>query len=656
MQSWVDPGRVAIVLPRVSTKHQVGNYSWKDQLDLAELARKDGFTDVEIMEEAGVSGEDLEKRPVLQRVLKRIESGQVGALYLMNWSRGSRDEDLTDGRKIVQVCRKHHTIIRMPESVYDFDREDDENSADIGFLIGKWQKRALIKAMARGEYKKASEGKYVGQRPRFGYKFKYDLVESTRGMKMMTDWQIEEPEAQVIRFIHDKFPRFSTRKWAAILNRLAKWGRVMYYPIKGKKDQARLERTTREWEQSDIIHIIKNEMLIGRIKYAAYDTSGYRNGSRQPSRHLKGLPPVYALREDLRIVDDATFEKNQRIMKERSTHPSRTFSSSHSFGGVLRCPYCGGAMYGHGAKKKEYICSNYQKKGRAVCRPYCLHEFSARDIILPLMVDLLQPNIGSAIAETKRRLERERQADQDEPNRKTSQLRNDIERLDRELENLMGYARQGALTPEQLKTENLKLLEEKTRKQAQLRQLEYPSAGSNRRRGNGAAMTLQEREDWLIARFTEDFLADLPEFIEYLYAQKKPVFNQLVHMVLAGVTIGSEFHDSRKWKRGLKLTKYGHRSPRPCYLASYELEEEFARWIDECGFTRPNKRYDTLGGYEKLRPDKEDDDSQVRNLAPSSFGPQQELRSSLISSRKGIEIVESSGTGRDSNFSVPTYS
>ena len=53
MNNWVNPTRKAIVLPRVSTPEQVGNYSWKDQLDLENLPREDGFTRVEVFEEAG---------------------------------------------------------------------------------------------------------------------------------------------------------------------------------------------------------------------------------------------------------------------------------------------------------------------------------------------------------------------------------------------------------------------------------------------------------------------------------------------------------------------------------------------------------------------------------------------------------------------------
>ncbi len=46
---------------------------------------------------------------------RKIKTGAVGALYLLNFSRGSCDEDLIGGRLLMQVCRRHRTIIRLPE-------------------------------------------------------------------------------------------------------------------------------------------------------------------------------------------------------------------------------------------------------------------------------------------------------------------------------------------------------------------------------------------------------------------------------------------------------------------------------------------------------------------------------------------------------------
>ncbi len=559
MENWVDPSRIAIVLPRVSTVEQVGNYSWKDQLDLAELAHKDGFINVEIMEEAGVSGEDLDKRPVLQRVLERIRTGSVGALYLMNWSRGSRDEDLIDGRLIVQACRKFHCFIRLPEGVYDFENEDDENVADIGFLIAKWHKRAMVKNTARGNYRKAREGKFTGGRLQFGYRFKYTLVDTTRGPRMMADYEINPDEVPVVRYIHQHFPKLSTRRWAAVMNRLARWGRVPYFPVKSHKDQERSGKKVREWEQHDIIKIIKNDMLIGRLSYCAYDSSPYQRGVRERSRFLRNATPVYIYRQDLRAIDDETFERNNRVLRERGQTPPRTVGSSHAYSGVLRCPLCLKPLHSHGAKSDSYLCSGYQKSGSSSCRGFIVHELGATDVILPLVTEILAKNIGPSIAAARQNQNKDTEI---------AKVRSDIERIDRELENLMSYARQGAIAPTQLKEQNQRLLEEKQEKQSRLSKL----TKSNAEKSN-------------VAVFTEEFLANLPDFLKFLYEKKKPLFNQVVRLIFAAVVLNSK-RGGRHWKRGLTLP-HGQRSPRPYFLQSFALDPRFKEWAEQSDLVLP---------------------------------------------------------------------
>jgi site-specific DNA recombinase len=559
MENWVDPSRVAIVLPRVSTLEQVGNYSWKDQLDLAELARQDGFFNVEIMEEAGVSGEDLDKRPVLQRVLERIRTGSVGALYLMNWSRGSRDEDLIDGRLIVQACRKFRCFIRLPEGVYNFENEDDENVADIGFLIAKWHKRAMVKNTARGQYRKAREGKFIGGRLQFGYRFRYTLVDTPRGPRMMADYEKDPDEIQIASYIHNHFPKLSTRRWAAVMNRLARWGRVPYFPVKSHKDQERTGKKVREWEQHDIINIIENDMLIGRLSWCAYDSKPYQRGVREKSRFLRGVTPVYVYREDLRAIDDETFERNNRLLRERGRTAPRTVGSPYAYSGVLRCPRCLRPLNSHGSKSDSYICTTYQKSGSAVCRGFIVHELGANDVILPLVTEILTKNIGPSVAAARQNQNKDAQI---------ARVKSDLERIERELENLMTYARQGAIAATQLKQQNQRLLAEQQEKQSELNKL-----------------TKSNAEKTNLSVFTEEFIANLPEFLKFLYAKKKRLFNQVVRLIFAGVVLNSE-RTGRHWKKGLKLP-YGQRTPRPYFLQWFEFDPRFKEWAEKFNLILP---------------------------------------------------------------------
>src|SRR5688500_12807254 len=84
-------GRYAAHYVRVSTEKQRDNWSVKDQLALAKLGTDRGLRVVEYPEQ-GVSGETIEERPVMQRLLADLDAGRVGAVIAVDWNRLSRDE------------------------------------------------------------------------------------------------------------------------------------------------------------------------------------------------------------------------------------------------------------------------------------------------------------------------------------------------------------------------------------------------------------------------------------------------------------------------------------------------------------------------------------------------------------------------------------
>lgn len=557
MNSLIDPTRKALVLARVSTKGQVDNYSWQSQVtDLAQLARQDGFIDVEVCKEAGVSGESIENRPVLQRVLEQIKAGGVGALYIANWSRASRDEDLQDGLTIRQVCRANGVLIRTPEKWYDLDLEDDDLMADFHFIIAKNEKRSINKRMALGQYEKAARGGFPGGRLRFGYRFRYVEVETKRGPRLKCDVEIDEEEIEITRFIHKHFPRFSTRRLAQILNRLAKWKRAMYFPIKGRKDRERSGKDSREWLQEDVANIIRNRWLIGQMVYCAYESSEYRNGNRKRSRHLRGMEPTMTFRDDLRVLDNETFERNNRLLTERGRTPPRTVSSRHAFSGVLKCPDCGGSLAHHGAQSESYYCQNSQMKG--TCRGFSVHESAARTIVAPLAAEILQSNLRAAMMTAKK---------EQTTDRLIAESRADLKRIDAELENLIAYARQGAISVEQLREHNTRLLAERHEKQARLDRL------------TNAGADLSKLES-----FTDEFLADLPDFMDYLYEHRTGLFNQVVRLIFSGVVLTSDRRGAN-WKKGLVLGN--KKATRTYHLQSVIFDPRFDEWTDQYGFVMP---------------------------------------------------------------------
>src|SRR6266542_3905946 len=111
--------RYAALYVRVSTGKQKDNWSVKDQLGLARLGEERRLR-VVLYEEQGVSGETIEDRPVMTRLLSDVKRGKVAAIIGVSTSRLSRDEDILDTLQLQATCRENDTIVITPEQVYDY--------------------------------------------------------------------------------------------------------------------------------------------------------------------------------------------------------------------------------------------------------------------------------------------------------------------------------------------------------------------------------------------------------------------------------------------------------------------------------------------------------------------------------------------------------
>ena len=66
---------------------------------------------------------DKKKAPSIQRLLKDIEAGKVGATICIDLTRLSRDPDGIEGLTIKKICKDHDVLVIPPEKVYHFDEE-----------------------------------------------------------------------------------------------------------------------------------------------------------------------------------------------------------------------------------------------------------------------------------------------------------------------------------------------------------------------------------------------------------------------------------------------------------------------------------------------------------------------------------------------------
>ena len=190
------------------------------------------------------------------------------------------------------------------------------------------------------------------------------------------------------------------------------------------------------------------------------------------SQYLRGLDPVYTYRQDLRILSDEVFERNQNISEARKRIPACTKGSPHLFSGVIRCPYCGGTMSGkqqvRHQKSKDifkfsYQCADYQRSGSSVCVGYWIPEREVVKVMLPILTEFIQEDLCehfqsvTKVSPLNEKLEGE--------------IKAEITKVTKAMKNLLDAVKEGALSFEQVSEENADLQESKRRLEKRLHDL-----------------------------------------------------------------------------------------------------------------------------------------------------------------------------------------
>ncbi|MFP5503356.1 MAG: recombinase family protein [Candidatus Sericytochromatia bacterium] len=198
-----DTSKYAVIYPRQSTGEQVKEniYSLERQLRLKDLAIRHGFAEEYVLvldEDLGVSGRRIDLRAGFTRALKMIEQGVVGAIYVEDLTRLSRDERTIDQMIIADACERSGTLIYMGGSWYDMCDPAQRMSYKyqaVG-LSESW--KAHLQKLHGAQRDKARQGKVASRALSYGYRVNRDVPRRHPDRDKLV---IYEPEAAIIRAV-----------------------------------------------------------------------------------------------------------------------------------------------------------------------------------------------------------------------------------------------------------------------------------------------------------------------------------------------------------------------------------------------------------------------------------------------------------------------
>jgi len=222
---------------------------------LIELARRYGFSIGKIYREI-VSGESIEARPVVQELLKDVESGRWKGVLVVEVERLARGDTMDQGR-VAKSFKFSNTKIITPIKIYDPNDEFDEEYFEFGLFMSRREYKTINRRLQRGRVSSVKEGKYVGSVAPFGYD-RVKLVKD-KGYTLA-----KNDEAPVV----EKMFQIYAYNEIAINEVVRRLNSAGYKPRKAK-----------EWTISTVKDILSNPIYIGKIRWDSRKTvKEYRNG------------------------------------------------------------------------------------------------------------------------------------------------------------------------------------------------------------------------------------------------------------------------------------------------------------------------------------------------------------------------------------------
>lgn len=273
-----------------------------------------------------VSGETIDDRPEVKKVLKLVEKPKYKAIMIVEVQRLSRG-DLEDAGRLIKLLRYTNTLVITQFKIYNLQDEYDRDAFERELKRGNEYLEYQKKIMGRGRLLSVSQGNYIGSIPPYGYNKKtvYD------GKKKCPTLEINDYEAAAIRLVFDLYVNQNKGIWV-IARELDKRG----FP----------PQNSSTWAQDSIRDILQNPVYIGKIRWNFRKTVHVvEDGEIIEKRLRRNQTHEYELFEGKHdpIISEELFEAAQLKVAQGSPRTRGPLALRNPLAGLVFCK-CGRAM------------------------------------------------------------------------------------------------------------------------------------------------------------------------------------------------------------------------------------------------------------------------------------------------------------------------
>ena len=331
-----------------------------------------------------VSGESIDDRDEIKKVLSRIEDPGIIGVLCKDASRLSRGE-LADCARIIDSFRFTHTKIATLMMSYDLENKRERKFFQDELLRGNDYLEYTKEVLYMGRIAAVKRGCYIISSPPYGY----------NRIKIGRDWTLEpNDDAEIVRMIFDEYANNGVTA-GAITRKLNGLG--IPAPRGGV------------WDRATVLTILDNIHYAGKVRFCfrgkfvvVEEGERKKKSKRRPDEEV-----IVAEGKQEALVSWDTYEAAQT---RRNDHPRVQYGTTiiNPLAAVLRCKKCGRVML-------------YREKTgsppRLVCprKPMCCKSAKAEEVIkaviatletaeLPKIEEKIQNGDGDSVNIQKRRL------------------------------------------------------------------------------------------------------------------------------------------------------------------------------------------------------------------------------------------------------------
>lgn len=302
------------------------------------------------------SGESIESRPQIQKILRMIESPKIKGVLVKEVSRLGRPS-LKEIGILSELFQYSNTLIITPERVFDLRNKYDKDAFEREMMRGNEYLEYFKDIQQNGRLASVAQGNFIGSIAPYGY----EKIWVNVGKKKCPTLKIKEDEANIVRMIFDMFVSQN----------------LGVHIIAKKLDEMKLTPPKGEyWSAESLRDILKNVHYTGRVKWNWRKTvTIVEDGQIVKTRPKASVGEflVYDGRHEAIISDEIFNAAQEKVGKNPRTKP--TVALRNPLAGLLFC-HCGRAMTlrSYGKKGEERAEHRYLCNGQVHCKTgscYC---------------------------------------------------------------------------------------------------------------------------------------------------------------------------------------------------------------------------------------------------------------------------------------------